>query len=211
MFLELFLFFPFLQWIIEVTRPSVKIRKRNSKLQAKEGWKEKKKEKLADFIFLSSNTQIKTKTCTMKQIWNMKFKCLNNIKTFHQGSHHLKYIGIFTSFIYKARTEKICLTSWRRSFFDLSSECKFNSRRPFGGVIFISRLWRSTIGTIASTKGIQTRRPDTPVSIDVGFPVVSRTSSELLSMTCKRSAPPLSNTLTTVPRDWPVSWRVVCN
>jgi hypothetical protein len=48
------------------------------------------------------------------------------------------------------------LTIARLSFFDLLSERALSSSNPFGGVIHISLLSISTLGTISSANGIHT-------------------------------------------------------
>ena len=87
------------------------------------------------------------------------------------------------------KKKRLCLTSWRLSFFDLSSARMFNSRSPFGGVINISLLFMSTLGTIASTNGTHTSGAKTRIS-NFGFPSPSDNLGDLLSLTCKRYPTP---------------------
>jgi len=101
---------------------------------------------------------------------------------------------------------EVWLTSWRLSFLDLSSNRKFNSRSPLGGVICISLLFISTSGTMASTKGTKTSWPETSVPADFDFPLLSSVSKDESSTICSRSLAPLLKTFTTVPTSVPFSW-----
>lgn len=103
------------------------------------------------------------------------------------------------------KQKRVCLTSSLLSFLLLSSERTFNSSSPFGGVINISLLSRSTVGTIASTNGTQISGPETSDPV-FDSPIWSGVLIDL-SLTRRRSLAPLLKTLTTVPIGSPDSYK----